>query len=318
MVTSKRLLAALVLVPVVVASATIASATTRTGEAQANQPQVQGQPMSNSTAVFPTNKQNEPTIAVNPRDSRYLIAGSNDEQRQPGCGPGLVRGATLASDCSFFPGVGTSGIYTSSDGGATWTNRGLLDDQASWAGRGVVSDGDPVIAYGPKPDGTGGFTYAAGARAYYSSLASIAGVKGFEYIVVSYSDDNGATWSAPVVGTTKTGSVDFNDKNWVSVDASPASRYFGTVYLSWTEFRSATATGNGNEPVMVATSTNGGESFGAPKQLSPAGNNGTGNGRQGSASTSDPTAPPTWPSSRAPRRSWPYPATAASNGHDLA
>ena len=93
------------------------------------------------------------------------------------CGPGPVRGNTIASDCSFFPGVGTDGIYTSSDGGVSWTNRGLIDSQASWAGRGVISDGDPVITYGPKP-GAGGFSYANGVRAYYSSLASIAAQKG--------------------------------------------------------------------------------------------------------------------------------------------
>ena len=252
-------------------------------EAQANNPQVAGDPTSNTTAVFPTNKQNETTIAVNPVDSRFLIGGSNDEQRQPACGPGAVRGATLASDCSFFPGVGTSGIYTSSDGGLTWTNRGLLDDQASWLGAGVVSDGDPVIAYGPKPQPGGGFSYATGARAYYSSLAGIAGVKGAEHIIVSYSDDNGVTWSAPVIGTTKTSAVDFNDKNWITVDALPSSQYFGRVYLSWTEFRSNTQGGNGSEPVMVSYSVDGGTSFGAPNQLSPAGNNRTGNGRQGSS-----------------------------------
>ena len=36
--------------------------------------------------------------------------------------------------------------------------------------------------------------------------------------------------------------------------------------------------------MMVSVSANGGASFGAPNQLSPAGNNGTGNGRQGSSS----------------------------------
>ena len=252
-------------------------------EARANSPQISGDPTSDATAVFPTNKQNEPTIAVNPLNSNNLIAGSNDEQRQPPCGPGPVRGDTLDSDCSFFPGVGTSGIYTSSDGGATWTNRGLLDDQASWAGKGVISDGDPVITFGPKPAAGGGFTFANGARAYYASLATVIGAKGFEFIIVSHSDDNGATWSAPVIGTNKTSSVDFNDKNWISVDSNPASPFFGRVYLSWTEFRSATVTGFGNEPMMVAVSGNGGASFGNPNQLSPAGNNGTGNGRQGSS-----------------------------------
>ena len=254
-------------------------------DVQVNNPQVAGDGTSPTTAVFPTNKQNETTIAVDPTDPRRLIAGSNDEQRQPACGPGAVRGSTVPADCSFFPGVGTSGIYTSEDGGQTWTNRGLLDDQPSWQGMGVVSDGDPVITFGPKPDGAGGFSYAGGARAYYAGLASVADAKGLEYIVVSWSDDNGVSWSAPVIGTTKTSAADFNDKSWIVADDDPVSPFFGRVYLSWTEFRSATSKGNGSEPVMVAVSQDGGLSFGSPKQLSPAGNNGSGNGRQRSSST---------------------------------
>jgi hypothetical protein len=279
--------AAISVAVVVAASATWALSPA--GDVQANQPQVAGVAGSDTSAVFPTNKQNEPTIAVNPLDSHLLISGSNDEQEQPPCGPGPVRGAAAAvNDCSFFPGVGTSGIYTSSDGGATWVNRGLLDDQASWRGTGVVSDGDPVITFGPKPDGKGGFTYARGARAYYASLASIASQKGAEYIIVSWSDDNGLTWSAPTLGQAKTSAAVFNDKNWLSVDGSPSSPFFGRLYLTWTQFRSNTATGNGSEPIMVSVSADGGASFLAPKQLSPAGNNGTGNGRQGSSSAEGP------------------------------
>ncbi len=283
-----KLVGAIVVGAVLIAGTGTALATTAGSNLQANQPQVAGNPTSNTTAVFPTNKQNEPTIALNPSSPNFLIAGANDEQRQPACGPGPLRGPTVASDCSFFPGVGTSGIYTSSDGGATWTNRGLLDDQASWSGLGVVSDGDPVIAYGPRPDAAGNFAWANGARAYYSSLASIAGARGVESIIVSTSDNNGVTWSAPVVGTTKTSAVNFNDKNWIAVDTTPSSPYFGRAYLSWTEFRSNSQRGNGSEPVMVAYSANGGASFSAPNQLSPAGNNVTGNGRQGSSVTSGP------------------------------
>jgi BNR repeat-like domain len=262
-------------------------------DVQANNPQVQGDPTSNTTAVFPTNKQNEPSIAVNPTNSNYLIAGANDEQRQPPCGPGPVRGPSVPfSDCSFFPDVGTSGIYTSSDGGKNWVNRGLLDDQASWIASPLVSDGDPVIAYGPKPDGNGGFSYANGARAYYATLASYKNNNGSyppnkapEYLAVAYSDNNGLTWSAPVLATTKDNPNDFNDKEWITVDDNAGSAYFGRVYVSWTEFRSAAF---GSEPIMVSISTDGGNSFGAPKQLSPAGNNGTGNGRQGSMVTTGP------------------------------
>ena len=273
---------------VLIAGAGAAMALSPTSDQRANEPQVQGAPSSNTSAVFPTNKQNEPTIALNPADTRFLIAGSNDEQRQPACGPGPVRGATIPSDCSFFPNVGTSGIFTSSDGGTTWVNRGLLDDQASWQGFGALSNGDPVIAYGPKPDAAGRFSWANGARAYYSSLAFFPGAKGTMSIIVSTSDDNGVTWTAPVLATSKSSAVDFNDKNWIAVDTTPASPFFGRTYLSWTEFRSNTAKGNGSEPVMVASSADGGASFGAPNQLSPAGNNGTGNGRQGSSVTTGP------------------------------
>ena len=274
----------------------IASAAT-SFDFQANNPQVAGDATSNTTAVFPTNKQNEPTIAVNPTNSNLLIAGSNDEQRQPPCGPGPVRGTNAApNDCSFFPNVGTSGIYTSSDGGTTWTNRGLLDDQASWSvlpvGQRLVSDGDPVIVYGPKPGLGGTFSYSNGTRAYYGTLVSYfdnAGKnppgKAPEYLAVSYSDDNGATWSAPVLATTKTNPNDFNDKESIWADDNPASPFFGRLYMSWTEFRSASS---GSEPIMVTSSADGGLTFGAPRQLSPAGNNGTGNGRQGSAVTSGP------------------------------
>ncbi len=183
------------------AAAVSTGAATTFVDRQANKPQIAGVPSSDTTAVFPTNKQNEPTIAVNPIDGRSLIAGANDEQRQPPCGPGPVRGPVPANDCSFFPGVGTSGVYTSSDGGLTWTNRGLLDDQASWKASDLVSDGDPVIVYGPKPG-------ANGVRAYYATLASFKPgrspfppQKAPELLAVSFSDDNGLTWSAPVIAT---------------------------------------------------------------------------------------------------------------------
>jgi hypothetical protein len=224
----------------------------------------------------------------------HLVAGSNDEQEQPRCGPGPRRGDVPASDCSFFPGVGTDGVYTSSDGGQTWTNRGLLDDQASWKTSNYISDGDPVIVSGPKPTPGGGFSYAAGARFYYVGLASEkqssygGGKGGAEVIVASYSDDNGVTWSKPVVATTKNNPNTFNDKNSAWVDKNPRSPYFGNLYVGFTMFRSATVTGFGNEPIGVASSTDGGNSFGATQQLSPAGNNATGNGRQGSDITTGP------------------------------
>lgn len=246
-------------------------------DAQANDPQVAGDPTSNATAVFPTNKQDTPTVAVNPLHPSRLVAGASDEQRQPPCGPGPVRGAVPASDCSRVPGIGGSGVYTSSDGGATWTNRGVLDDQASWAASELVSDGDPVIMYGIRPDGTG----AGAARAYYLTLVSVRGgtaTPAAAYLAVSHSDDDGATWSTPVLASGRVAGIE-RDRAWLAVDTEPTSRFFSSVYVSWTGFSSV-----GGTAVMVSVSTDGGASFGLRRRV---GTGGQGSyvitGRDGSA-----------------------------------
>ncbi|HEY5985823.1 MAG TPA: sialidase family protein [Streptosporangiaceae bacterium] len=259
-------------------------------DVQANQPQVAGDPSSNATARFPTNKQNEPTIAVNPTNPSLLVAGANDEQRQPPCGPGPVRGSVPANDCSFFPGVGTDGVYTSSDGGASWTNRGLLPGFSDNR-RNLQSDGDPRVVYGPRPDASGSFAsaraadaFVSGVRAYYGGLAEFApgsqqGQQAPELLTVSTSDNNGVSWSDPVIAANGHGFL-FNDKEDVWVDRNPNSPFFGRVYVSWTQFRGSAFTFFG-EPVRVAFSDDGGKTWSKERQLSAAQNIGLG-GRQGS------------------------------------
>jgi hypothetical protein len=259
-------------------------------DVQTNQPQVAGDPSSNTTARFPTNKQNEPTIAVSPADPSFLIAGANDEQLQPPCGPGLVRGPVPANDCSFFPGVGTDGVYTSSDGGATWTNRGLLPGFSD-SGGSLQSDGDPRIVYGPRPDANGSFAgaraadaFVNGVRAYYGGLAEFApgasqGNQAPELLTVSTSDTNGVSWSDPVIAANGHG-FKFNDKPDVWADRNPSSPFFGRLYVSWTQFRGSVSTFFG-EPVRVVFSDDGGKTWSKERQLSPAQNIGHG-GRQGS------------------------------------
>jgi hypothetical protein len=260
-------------------------------EKQANQPQVAGDSRSNATASFPTNKQNEPTIAVDPTSELKLIAGANDEQLQPPCGPGLVRGpAAPANDCSFFPNVGTSGVYTSSDGGASWNNGGLLPGYSDTGGT-LVSDGDPVIVFGPQPNGAGGFSFASGARAYYANLSSFSpgaasGNQAPELIAVSRSDDAGLSWMDPVIAANGNG-FKFNDKEDIWADKNPSSPFFGRVYVTWTQFRGSFFTFMA-EPVMVVFSTDAGDTWSTPNQLSAAHNNRQLGGRQGTVVRSGP------------------------------
>jgi hypothetical protein len=65
--------------------------------------------------LFPKNKQNEPSIARDPRTGA-LIVGANDEISLD-----LCKGTTapLASPCPFTPGRPISAYYRSTDNGAT-------------------------------------------------------------------------------------------------------------------------------------------------------------------------------------------------------
>jgi hypothetical protein len=225
---------------------------------------------------FPQNKQNEPAIAIDPNNSMVLAAGANDEIDLAPCD---------GSDCPFTAGVGTSGIYFSFDGGATWTQptytgysartgtpveNGPIGTLPNYFENGLVSDGDPILAFGPRPDSNGNFAWDNGSRLYYSNLtANFAtergeGVfRGFEAIAVSHADDleaaaadDSSAWSAPVIVAAKRQSqTTFSDKEFLWADNAASSPHFGNVYVCWVSFRSL---GAGPEPVMFSRSTDGG------------------------------------------------------------
>ena len=248
---------------------------------------------------FPQNKQNEPGLAIDPTNPNVMAAGSNDEIDNLPCDE---------ADCAFTPGVGDSGIYFSFDGGVSWTQPtyqgysgrdgsagpGPIGTLPNYYENGLVSDGDPVLAYGPKPNGNGGFTYANGARLYYANLTSNfpegGPVKGFEAIAVSHTDDvqaaaggDQSAWSDPVLASKQSG-TSFSDKEAVWADNASSSPHFGNLYTCYTHFRSVSGP---PELIFFARSTNGGKSFQKAYHLSPAYNSNANPGRQGCAVRTD-------------------------------
>jgi hypothetical protein len=229
---------------------------------------------------FPQNKQNESPMAVNPTDPMNAISGANDEIEEPDCTPATGG----SSSCPFVPGVNTSGVYVTTNGGGSWTQQIL-----HWNSSGLQSDGDVGIAFGPKPTPSGGFSFVKGARAYAVSLAApLGGCIGCELLAVARSDNKGSTWSAPVVATSRTNPVDFNDKPAIWADDNPSSPHFGTVYVSWTLFTGNPTLNFGEsntfspEPIVIAHSTDGGLTWSKPVRLTQASNTFPVGGRQGS------------------------------------
>jgi hypothetical protein len=252
---------------------------------------------------FSQNKQNEPALAVDANHPNVLVAGANDEIDMEACNAGTD------NTCPFTPGVGTSGVYFSFDSGTTWTQptytgltaRNCLGEVGDsdppctprtgpigtlpwYYENGLVSDGDPGLAFGPRP-GPGGFSWANGSRLYYSNLTSnLSAVrteqtfKGSEAIAVSRTDRPRAAaagtksaWMPPVL-VSRQSSTTFSDKSQIWADNASSSPFFGNVYVCWASFRSNSQGLASPQPLVVATSRDGGSTW-TQKQVTSASNN---------------------------------------------
>jgi hypothetical protein len=242
------------------------------------------------STTFPQNKQNEPAIAIDAHNPSVMAAGANDEIDVAPCN---------GSSCPFTFGIGTSGIYFSFNGGASWsqptytgrsartgtTMTGPIGTLPKYAEAGLTSDGDPAVAFGPQP-GPKGFSWSNGSRLYYANLTSNLFAKrdetfkGFEGIAVSHTDDvaaaaagNNSAWSTPVIASRQSSTI-FSDKEQVWADNAASSPFFGNVYVCNAAFRSQEKSVHAvPAPLVEATSTDGGNSW-SQHQISAAVNNG--------------------------------------------
>src|SRR5215216_5166958 len=245
------------------------------------------------------NAVNEPALAIDANHPAVLAAGAND----------LVDSAPCdGSSCDLTPDISISGIYFSLHEGASWvqpTYTGLTARSGTpqvgpihtlpwYYENGMSSHGDPAVAFGPKP-GPGGFSWANGSRLYYGNLAfnlsTNPGFSGASAAVVSRTDDvvaaaNGDqdAWMAPVIVTRQNAAL-LSDKDDIWADNTESSPFFGNVYLCNVAFRSV---GGAPEPLMLASSTDGGSTW-RQRQITAATNNAQTGGRQGCAIRTDST-----------------------------
>jgi hypothetical protein len=249
---------------------------------------------------FSQNKQNEPALAVNQFQPATLVQGANDNVDLEWCNAGddttcpftpgvgtsglsfsLDSGATWTQPSYSGFSAGTChGLVGDTDPGCaplTPGNGGLIHTVPWYYENGLVSDGDPALAFGPAPDSQGNFDWENGSRLYYANLtANFASkrndfaAKGVEAIAVSRSDDvttasGGGTagknaWKPPVT-IASTSAAAFADKEQIWADNASSSPDFGNVYVCYGNFRGGPSTGSNAHDMLVARSTDGGDTW---------------------------------------------------------
>src|SRR5215203_366071 len=204
------------------------------------------------TSPFSQNKQNEPAVAVDQAHPNILAAGANDEIDLEACNAGDD------TTCPLTPDQG-----------------GQIGTLPWYYENGLVADGDPAVAFGPRPDANGDFSWANGSRLYYTNLTSNfsakrseAGFKGVEAIGVSRTDNPQAAaagvksaWLAPSLITGSRSAAAFADKEQIWADNAASSEHFGNTYVCFARYVGGPSAGSNAHTLDVARSTDGGDSW---------------------------------------------------------
>jgi hypothetical protein len=185
----------------------------------------------NVDASHECGSQSETFIAINPANTKNVIAGANEIQRLP-----------------------MRAMY-SSDGGKTFTGVDLpLPPPRTSSGFDFGSD--PGLAFDSK-----GNAYYSYIIVYFSGGGSINGTA----MAVAHSSDGGATWT-PTFFAPQTGDGQFNDKPMITVDTGRS--HHDRIYVSWDNATGNSSSEKNGNNVVLSYSDDGGVTFSAPTSVS--------------------------------------------------
>lgn len=211
-------------------------------------------------------RQNEPAVAVDPRNPKVIVGSSNDY-----CGVFQQNGSLL--------GLGTVwlGYYRSEDGGASFQSSlvpGYVGDTSPYATNAHIrtaDSGDPVLAW----DSQGRLFAGSESSGDRAGTAKTFG----DVWVATYANPDGTSGTTINDGKMFVRSLDvakgsaapnllgkFHDKTAIEVDRT-SSACAGTVYFAWARFTGNTPNGF-NSSVYVVRSINHGATFSAPLKIS--------------------------------------------------
>ena len=214
---------------------------------------------------FNQRPRDEPAVTVNPATGT-VVAGANDY----GIGGPVGGGSYTHLPGTSFPATTYMPPFPLLCGGGTGSN---CIYSAPPAGT-----GDPTLAFSLKDN------------EYYYTTIGLAGDNCANGVFL-YRSPNGLDWTRPVINRfnpTSTGgglrtitywdggasgqdcSI-FNDKSWMTIDNSPASPFYGRIYVTWTQFR-LDPSGNAymSSPIVLAYSDDKGNTFSNPIDITGA------------------------------------------------
>jgi hypothetical protein len=152
----------------------------------------------------------EPHLAINPTDPENAVAVVQQGRYVQGAAQGIAYAATVDGGSQWtggtLPGLTTGELPRALGGGPPW-------DRAS----------DPVVAFDRKHGAVLAQSLVVGGLPVYAGGSLGGGV------AVNRSLDGGRSFDAPVM-------IDVNggdDKNWIAVDNSPGSPFYGRAYAAW-------------------------------------------------------------------------------------